>query len=81
MERVTLEVEVMEIPKEQMPKKPELLLVALHLWGLVRSVSEAVTLMQSNCVFVDRVPISDLNYVLPLGGFELIVGNRGVRVQ
>lgn len=80
MERVNLEVEMVEIPAGTINFQGKLLIAELHQMGMVKTIPEAITLVESRCVFVDRVAIDDLNFRFP-PQFELVVGNRGVRVK
>ena len=79
MEKVTLMVEMVEIPADMMRFSGKLLIGELHLMGLVKTIPEAITLVESRCVWIDREVVTDLNYRFS-EKFELIVGNRGVRV-
>lgn len=79
MEKVTIQVEMVEIPADILRFEGKLLIGELHLMGMVKSIPEAITLVESRCVWVDRTVVDDLNYRFP-HKFELIVGNKGVRV-
>lgn len=47
--------------------------------GICKSVADAIVLIEARCVWVDREVVSDLNFRCPQK-FELIVGDKGVRV-
>jgi hypothetical protein len=80
MEKVNLNVEMVEIPMGTINFQGKLLLSELHQMGMVKTIPEAITLIECRCVWVDREVVTDFNFRLPKE-FELIVGNRGVRVR
>lgn len=80
MEKFQIKVEMVEIPAGVINFSGKLLLAELSQMGLVRTVPEAITLIECRCVWVDGEVVTDLNFRLP-AEFTLVVGNRGVRVK
>lgn len=80
MEKIQLNIEMVEIPAGTINFQGKLLIAELHQMGMVKTIPEAITLVEARCVWVDRVVVDDLNFRFP-STFELVVGDRGVRVK